>query len=194
MWWIPFTKILKTFIKLVKNQIFKKVYIPLKPTWRSCFFTRTTQNKSRTTKYLAVEQRQDQHEVRHVWSIGVIPFVLIEIQMWTQVTSKYFTKKFPNKVDFPDVISIFPKIWCGLPSTLFLTGELWPLRFIWHHDLWVTHCQSSAMTFVFTQYSFRNSFRQGLKCILLYMVLTACISLYAFHSRHFTLSLSHYAF
>ena len=31
-------KILKTVIKLVKNQIFKKVYIPLKPTWRSCFF------------------------------------------------------------------------------------------------------------------------------------------------------------
>ena len=49
-----------------------------------------------------------------------------------------------------------------MTSTLFLTEELWPLRFIWHHDLRVTHCQSSAMTFVFTQYSFCNSFRQGL--------------------------------
>ena len=27
-----------TFIKVVKNLIFKKVYFPLKPTWRSCFF------------------------------------------------------------------------------------------------------------------------------------------------------------
>ena len=67
-----------------------------------------------------------------------------------------------NKVDFPDVILNFSKILCGLPSTLFLTGELWPLRFIWHHDLRVTHCESSAMTFVFTQYSFCNSFRQGI--------------------------------
>ena len=51
---------------------------------------------------------------------------------------------------------------CGLPSTLCLTGELWPLRFIWHHDLRVTHCQSSARTFVLTQSSFCNSFRHGL--------------------------------
>ena len=38
MWWIPFKKISMTVIKSVKNQIFKKVYLPLKPTWRSCFF------------------------------------------------------------------------------------------------------------------------------------------------------------
>ena len=31
-----------------------------------CFFTRTTQNKSGTTKWSVVEQRQDKHEVRHV--------------------------------------------------------------------------------------------------------------------------------
>ena len=43
-----------------------------------------------------------------------------------------------------------------------MTGELWPLRFIWHHDLTVTHCQSSTMIFVFTQYSFCNSFRHCL--------------------------------
>ena len=57
---------------------------------------------------------------------------------------------FPNKVDFPDDINNFSKNLCGLPSTFFLTGELWPLRFIWHYDLRVTHCQSSAKTFVFT--------------------------------------------
>ena len=38
MWRIPFLKISITFIKLVKNQIFKKIYLPLKPTWRFCFF------------------------------------------------------------------------------------------------------------------------------------------------------------
>ena len=31
-------KIFMTFIKVVKNQIFKKVHLPLKPTWSSCFF------------------------------------------------------------------------------------------------------------------------------------------------------------
>ena len=33
-----FFKIIMTVIKVVKNQIFKKVYLPLKPTGRSCFF------------------------------------------------------------------------------------------------------------------------------------------------------------
>ena len=50
-------------------------------------------------------------------------------------------KKCPNKVDLPVVIFNFSKILCGLPSTLCLTGELWPLR-----DHLVTHCQSRAMT------------------------------------------------
>ena len=89
MLWIPFKKITKTVIKFVENQIFKNVYLPRKPALYSCFsffFTCTTQNKSRTTKYIAVEQRQDQHQVRHVWSIGVISSVLREIQMWTHLT------------------------------------------------------------------------------------------------------------
>ena len=38
MWWILFLKMSMTFIKVVRNQIFKKVYFPLKPTWHSCFF------------------------------------------------------------------------------------------------------------------------------------------------------------
>ena len=75
---------------------------------------------------------------------------------------KILHKKCPNKVDFPDVILNFSKLLCGWPSTLCLTGKLCPLRFIWHHDIKVTHCQSSAMTFVFTQCSFYNSIRHGL--------------------------------
>ena len=38
MSWIPFLKISMTFIKVLKNQIFKKIYLPFKPTWRSSFF------------------------------------------------------------------------------------------------------------------------------------------------------------
>ena len=38
-WWIPFIKMSMTFIKVVRNQIFKKkVYFLLKPTWRSFLF------------------------------------------------------------------------------------------------------------------------------------------------------------
>ena len=37
---------------------------------------------------------------------------------------KILHKKCPNKVDFPEVIFNFSKILCGLPSNLFLTGEL----------------------------------------------------------------------
>ena len=70
--------------------------------------------------------------------------------------------KCQNKVDFPDVIFNFSKMVCVLPSTWCMTGELWPRRFIWHQDIRVTHCQSSAMSFIFTQYSFCNSFRHGL--------------------------------
>ena len=80
---------------------------------------------------------------------------------------KILHKKCPNKVDFWDIIFNFSKILCGLPSTLCLTGELWPLRFIWHHELRVTHCQSSAMTFFFTQYSLSNSLRHGLLMTLI---------------------------
>ena len=38
MWWIPFLKRSMTFIKVVKNQIFKKVYTSLKPTWSFFLF------------------------------------------------------------------------------------------------------------------------------------------------------------
>ena len=89
IWWIPFKKISKTVIKLVKNQIFKKLTFPgnqLSALVFLFFFTRTSQDKSSTNKYLAVEQRQDQHKFNHVWTKGVISFVLREIQMWTQVS------------------------------------------------------------------------------------------------------------
>ena len=125
-------------------------------------FTRTTQNQSGSTRLQAIEQRQDQHKVRHAWSIGVLSFLFREIQMSTQVIWKYFIKKGQNQVYFPGVIFNFFKSLRVLPSTLCMTGELWPSRLIWHQDIRVTHCQSSDMSFIFTQYSFCYSFRQGL--------------------------------
>ena len=159
-----FKKIVRIVIKLVKNQIFKKVYLLLKPTWRSCFFLflshdpKPKQNHQISSSRAKTRSTQSQVCVKYRGNI-------ICIKRNTDVNTgdlRILHKKCLNKVDFPDVIFNISKIWCGLTSTLFLTGELWPLRFIWHHDLRVTHCQSSAMTFVFTQYSFCNSFRQGL--------------------------------
>ena len=72
---------------------------------------------------------------------------------WSKNTSQ---KKLQNKVDFPDVIINFSKMVCVLPSTLWRTGDMW------HQDIRVTHCQSSAKNFIFTQYSFCNSFRHAL--------------------------------
>ena len=119
-----------------------------------------TQNQSRTTKSSSTAKTRSTQSQACVKYRGNI----ICINRNTEVNTgdqKILHKKCPNKVDFPGVIINFSKILCGLPSTLFLTGELWQLRFIWHHDLRVTHCQSSAMTFIFTQYSFCNPFRQG---------------------------------
>ena len=153
-----------TFIKVVKNLIFKKIYLPFKPTWHSCFFLfhwhdqKWKQNHQISTCWAKIRSTQIRTCVKYRGNI-------ICIKRNTDVNTgdlKHFRKKCPEKDDFPDVIFNFSKFSCGLPSTLCLTGELWPLRFIWHHDLRVTHCQSSAMTFIFTQYSFCNSFWHGL--------------------------------
>ena len=45
-------------------------------------------------------------------------------------------------------------------ATLCMTGELWTSSFFWHQDIRVTQLQSSAMTFIFTQYFFCNSLRR----------------------------------
>ena len=65
----------------------------------------------------------------------------------------------------PHIVHFLTFLCFFIMCSLCLTGELGPLRFIWHHALRVTHCQSSAMIFVFTQYSFCYSFRHGLLCL-----------------------------
>ena len=71
----------------------------------------------------------------------IVIFLFREIQMSTQVIWKY-----KIRCIFLDVIFNFSKTLCVLPSTLCMTGELWPRRFIWHQDIMVTYCQSSAMS------------------------------------------------
>ena len=82
--------------------------------------------------------------------------------MPTQVIWKYFTNKCHNMAYFLDANFNFSNKQCVLPSTLCMTGELWMSSFLWHQDIRVTNCQSSAMTFIFTQYYFCNSFRHRL--------------------------------
>ena len=101
-----------SFIKVVKNEMFKKSSTSHEANLTLLFLSfslTNTQNQSEIIKYLAVEQRQDQDKVRHVWSIGVISFVFWEIQIWTQVIWNNFTKKRQNKVDFQGVIFNFSK-------------------------------------------------------------------------------------
>ena len=148
MWWIQFEKKSKTVIKLVKNQIFKKVYLPLKPTWRSCFFLFHSHDPKPKLNHQISSTRA---KTRYTRSQACVKYKgnIIYIKRNTDVNTgdlKILLKKCPNKVDFLDIIFNFSKILCGLPSTLFLTGELWSLRFIWYHDLRVTHCQSSDMS------------------------------------------------
>ena len=148
-----------TVIKVVKNQKFKKGYLPVKPTWSSSFFllfTRTTKNKSRTTKYPAVEQRQEQHKVRHVWSIGVLSFLFREIWMSTPVIGKYFIKKCQNKVYFlfsPKVFCLQHYAWlkscdqdCSfgtkISGSLIISPVLWVLPS--HNTLSVTHSDTAS--------------------------------------------------
>ena len=114
------------FIKVVKNQMFKKVYLALKPTGRSCFFLfylhdpKPKQNHQISSSRAKIRSIRRQACVKYRGDI-------ICIKRNTDMNAgdlKILHKKFLNKVDFPDVIFNFSKIVCGLPSTLCLTGEL----------------------------------------------------------------------
>ena len=56
-----------------------------------------------------------------------------------------------NMAYFEDAKLNFSNIFCCLPTTLGMTGELWMSRIFWHPDIRITHCQSSARSFVFKQ-------------------------------------------
>ena len=137
----------------------------MKPTCCSCFFLFHSHNPKIKQNHPISSTRAKTRSTRSQASVKYRGNIICIKRNTDGNTGdlKILHKKCPNKVDFPDIIFNFSKMLWGLPSTLFLTGELWPLRFICDHDLRVAHCQSSAMTFVFTQYSFCNSFKQVLK-------------------------------
>ena len=136
----------------------------MKPTWRYSFLLfylhnpptkfnhRMASNKAKT------RSTQSQTCIKY----GGINFFIKRNSDNNKGDLKILHKKCQNKVDFPEVVLNFSKMVCVLPSTLCMTGELWPRRFIWHQDIRVTHCQSSAMSFIFTQHSFCNSLKHGL--------------------------------
>ena len=83
----------------------------MKPIWRNSFFlfTRTTKNKTKTTKRPGVEQRQDLHEVRHVSSIGVILSLLREYNC--QLNLKIFFFNVSKGLIFQMLSSISTKLY-----------------------------------------------------------------------------------
>ena len=135
----------------------------MKPTWCHSFMFFHSHNPKKFNHWMASSRKK-------TWSTqnqtcmkygGIIIFIKRNLDVNTG-DLKILHKKCQNKVDFWDIILNFSKMVCVLPSTLCMTGELWPRRFIWYQDIRVTHCQSSAMSYIFTQYSFCNSFRHGL--------------------------------
>ena len=98
-----------------------------------------------------------------MWSIGSISFVLGCEHRWPQNTSQTNVQK---KLIFQTLSLISRKImWFAF--NLILDWRTMAVTVDLARDLKVTHCQFSAMTFVFTQYSFCNSFIQGLLTQLL---------------------------
>ena len=112
MWRIPFLKISMTFIKMVKNQIFKKIYLPLKPTWRSCFFLfhwhdpKWKQNHQISTCRAKIRSTQSQTCAKYRGNI-------ICIKRYTDVNTgdlKILHKKmFKKRLIFLTLSSISPK-------------------------------------------------------------------------------------
>ena len=137
----------------------------MKPTGRYCFCLFHSQDpKPKRNHQIAssrakTRSRRSQTCVKYWGNIICILRKNRCEQKWSEITSQ---KKRQNKVDFQGLILNFSKKKCVSPSILCMAGELLTSRFIWHQDIRVTHCQSSAMSFIFTQYSFCNSFIHGL--------------------------------
>ena len=153
-----------TFIKEVKNQVLKKSLLSLKTNLTLPFFLfhlynpKPKQNQQISISRAKIRSTQSQTCVKYRGNI-------ICIKRNTDVNTgnlKILHKKMSKWSWFLRRFVQFLKKIMWFAFNLCLTGELWPLHFIRHHVLRVTHCQSSAMTFVFMQYSFCNSISHGL--------------------------------
>ena len=83
----------------------------MKPTGRYClcFFHLHDPKPKRNHQIASSRVKTNQDEMRHVWGIWIISFGLGEIQMWTQVIWKKFTKKRQMSLIFQTLSSISPK-------------------------------------------------------------------------------------
>ena len=153
-------------VKKVPKKLRKKK-LSMNPTWRYSFLVFHLLDPQPKRIHQIASNRAKTRSTRSQTCVkyrGIIIFIKRNSDVNTS-DLKLLHKKCPNKVDFRDVIFNFSKMLCVLPSTSGMTRELWPRRFIWHQDIRVTHCQSSAMSFIFTQYSFWTSFRHCLLSI-----------------------------
>ena len=108
MWWIPFLKMSMTFIKVVKNQIKKIVYLPLKPTWRSCFCLFHSHNPKPKQNHQISITRAKIRSTRSQTCVKYRGIIIFIEHRWPKNTSHIF---FPNMVDFPDVQFLQNFIW-----------------------------------------------------------------------------------
>ena len=129
MWWIPYLfKISMTAMEGVKNQIFKKVNLPTKPTERSYFFLFHSHNLKPKQNHQIASSRMKTRSTRSQTCMNYRGNIIC-FQRNTYVNTrdlKILYKNCPNEVDFPDVIFNFSKVLCGLPS-LIVSSVLWLL-------------------------------------------------------------------
>ena len=136
----------------------------MKPTWPYSFLLFHLNNPPKKFNHRMASSRA---KTRSTQSQTCMKYrcIIIFIRKNSDVNTgnlKILHKKCQNKDNFQDIIFNFSKMSCVLLTTLCMTGELRPRRFIWHQDIRVTHCQFGAMSFILTQYSFCNSVRHGL--------------------------------
>ena len=114
MWWIPFLfKISMTAMEGVKNQIFKKVNLPTKPTGRSCFFLFHSHNLKPKQNHQIASSRMKTRSTRSQTCMNYRGNIICfrEIHMWTHVTWKYLTKNVLMRLIFQTLSSISPKFY-----------------------------------------------------------------------------------
>ena len=152
-----------TVIKVVKNQIFKKVYLPLKPTWRSCFFLFHSHDQKPKQNHQISSSRAKTRSTRSQTCVKYKANIIC-IKRSTEVKTgnlKILHKKMSKLSGFSRRYAQF------LQNFMWFAFNLmhdWRAMTVMVHLAPWSKGQSSAMTFVFMQYSFCNSFRHGLIC------------------------------
>ena len=117
----------------------------MKPTWRYSFLLFHSHNPPNQKKKFNYRIASSRAKTRSTRSHTCMKYGIIIIFIWRNSNVikgdlKILHKKCQNKVDFPDVIFNVSKMVCVMPSTLCMTGDLWPRWFIWHQDIHIVPC------------------------------------------------------